>query len=278
MDCNTYIEKYLSAHVDGELTPAELREVEEHLAGCVNCRARFAEERAVKALLRERAAMRRTPPIVRGSILAALDAADAADATGSAHDGRDRSAASDRAGRFSIRRARLWAPVAIAVVAVFAFVILHGGSGPAPAHAVPPFDVAIDHYDHFDNHFEPNINSTSPAELSDAYMDHQLPGFLWNFQHSGYKLRGGRIDRLADGTSVAYTFYQGGNGSILCTFMKSHGFQPPEGEVQEMDGHRCYRYKGYSVCLSYPPGGFICILVSRRPMKEFMQDIADSEP
>ena len=109
-------------------------------------------------------------------------------------------------------------------------------------------------------------------------MDHQLPGFLWNFQHSGYKLRGGRIDRLADGTSVAYTFYQGDNGSILCTYMKSHGFQPPDGEVQEMDGHRCYRYKGYSVCLSYPPGGFICILVSHRPMKEFMQDIADSEP
>jgi Putative zinc-finger len=278
VDCNTYIEKYLSAHVDGELTPAELREVEEHLAGCVNCRARFAEERAVKALIRERAAMRRPPPSVRGSILAALDAADAADATSAAGGAHDRSAAADRARRFSIRRARLWAPVAIAAVAVFAFVILHGGSGPAPAHAIPPFDVAIDHYDHFEHHFEPNVNSASPAELSDAYMDHQLPGFLWNFQHSGYKLRGGRIDRLADGTSVAYTFYQGDNGSVLCTFMKSHGFQPPDGEVHEMDGHRCYRYKGYSVCLSYPPGGFICILVSRRPMKEFMQDIADSEP
>ncbi|MGC2277872.1 MAG: zf-HC2 domain-containing protein, partial [Candidatus Binatus sp.] len=70
MDCATYIDKYLSAHVDGELSADELREVEDHLAGCVNCRARFAEERAVKALLRERAAMRRTPPIVRGSILA----------------------------------------------------------------------------------------------------------------------------------------------------------------------------------------------------------------
>ena len=30
MDCTTYIEKYLSAHVDGELSAAELREVEEH--------------------------------------------------------------------------------------------------------------------------------------------------------------------------------------------------------------------------------------------------------
>ncbi len=106
MDCKTYIEKYLSAHVDGELTPAELREVEEHLAGCDNCRARFAEERAVKALLRERAAMRRTPPIVRGSILAALDAADAADATNPERGGADRSAGADRA-----RRSRFAAPV-----------------------------------------------------------------------------------------------------------------------------------------------------------------------
>jgi Putative zinc-finger len=277
VDCDTYIKNYLSAHVDGELSAAELREVEEHLAGCVNCRARFAEERAVKALLRERAAMRRTPSMVRGSILAALDAVDSSDAASAARGG-DRSASADRAGRFSIRRARIWAPVAIAAVAVFAFVMIHGGRGPETAHAIPPFDIAIDHYEHFDQHFEPNVNSTSPAELSDAYMGHQLPGFLWNFQHDGFKLRGGRIDRLADGTSVAYTFYQGDTGSVLCTFMKSHGFQPPDGEVQEMDGHRCYRYKGYSVCLSYPPGGFICILVSHRPMKEFMQDVMDAEP
>jgi len=279
VDCGTYIEKYLSAHVDGELSASELREVEQHLAGCVNCRARFAEERAVKALLRERAAMSRTPPMVRGSILAALDAIDTAGASKvSARDGSDRSASADRGGLPSIRRARVWIPAAMAAVAVFAFVMLHGVGGPAPAHAVVPFDVAIDHYEHFVDHFEPNINSTTPAELSGAYMDHQLPGFLWNFQHAGYKLRGGRIDRLADGTSVAYTFYRGDTGSVLCTFMKSHGFQPPDGEVHEMDGHRCYRYRGYSICLSYPPGDFVCILVSHRPMKEFMQDVADAEP
>ncbi len=276
VDCSTYIDKYLSAQVDGELSAAELRDAEAHLAGCVNCRARFAEERAVKALMRERAALRRTPPIVRGSILAALDAIDKADASKVSARQTDRAGGAD-GGRWSVRRARVWLPVALAAVAMFAFVILHGG-GVAPAHAVPPFDVAISHYDHFVKHFEPNVNSATPAELSGAYMDHQLPGFLWNFQHAGYKLRGGRIDRLADGTSVAYTFYQGDTGSVLCTFMKSHGFQPPDGEVQEMNGHHCYRYKGDSVCLSYPPGGFICILVSHRPMKEFLQDVADSEP
>ncbi len=277
MDCATYIDKYLSAQVDGELSAAELRDAEEHLAGCVNCRALFAEERAVKALLRERAEMRRTPAMVRGSILAALDAVDAADASNAAGRGRDRAAGADRGRWYSIRRARMWAPVAIAAVAVFAFVMLHGGS-PPPAHAIPPFDVAIQHYEHFVQRFEPNVKSALPADLSDAYMDHQLPGFLWNFEHRGYHLIGGRIDRLRDGTSVAYTFYRGDTGTILCTYMKSHGLQPPDGEAQEMDGHHCYQYKGYSVCLSYPPGGFICILVSHRPMKEFVEDIVDSEP
>ncbi|HEV2169996.1 MAG TPA: zf-HC2 domain-containing protein, partial [Candidatus Binatus sp.] len=200
MDCGTYIEKYLSAHVDGELSADELRAAEEHIADCVNCRARFAEERAVKALLRERAEMRRTPPMVRGSILAALDAIDASPASSAAS---ARRTVADR-GRSSALRA-MWAgvPVAIAAVAVFAFVLLHGGSGPTPAHAIPPFDLAIDHFEHFVDRFDPNAG-TSPAELSGAYLDHQLPGFLWNFQHAGYQLKGGRIDRLADGESVAY--------------------------------------------------------------------------
>jgi len=277
VDCSTYIEKYLSAHVDGELSAAELRDAEDHLAGCVNCRARFAEERAVKALLRERARVRRTPPVVRGSILAALDAVDAAGASYAVGRGRDRSAGADRAGLFSRRRARVWIPAAIAAVAVFVFVMLHGGA-PPPAHAIAPFDVAIDNYVHFVERFEPNVKSTSPADISDAYMDHQLPGFLWNFEPSGYKLIGGRIDRLQDGTSVAYTFYRGDNGTILCTYMQSHGLQPPDGELQELGGHHYYQYKGYSICLSYPHGGFICILVSQRPMKQFVQDIVDSEP
>jgi hypothetical protein len=279
VDCGTYIEKYLSAQVDGELSADELREAEEHLAGCVNCRARFAEERAVKALLRERAEMRRTPPMVRGSILAALDAIDA---SGAANAGRDRAASADRGGRFAPRHARVWIPAALAAAAVFALVMLHGGN-PPPAHAIAPFDIAVKDYAQFDEHFEPNLKSTAPADISDAYMDQKLPGFLWDFNQRGYKLIGGRIDHLADGTPVSSTFYRGDSGTILCTYMKSHGLRPPPGEVAEDSEpsvysveHHYYHYKGYSICLSYPPGGCICILVSKRSMKEFVQDISDS--
>jgi len=276
MDCGTYIEKYLSAHVDGELSAGELRAAEEHLAGCVNCRARFAEERAIKALLRERAEMRRTPAMVRGSILAALDAIDAAQAANAAGRGHDRAAGPDRARSVAIRRARVWIPVAIAAVAVFAFVMMHGG--PTPAHAFAPFDIAIESYAQFVEHFEPNLKSNSPADISDAHLGHQLPGYVWDFQPSGYKLIGGRLDHLRDGSPVSYTFYRGDAGTILCTYMKSHWRQPPEGETQELGGHHYFRYKGHSICLSYLPGGFICVLVSRRPMKEFVQDVVASAP
>ena len=283
MDCGTYIEKYLSAHVDGELSAQELREAEEHLAGCVNCRVRFAEERAVKALLRERAAMRRTPPMVRGSILAALDAIDTADSKAAGR-GRDRLAEADRPRQSAIRRARVWIPVAVAAVAVFAFVMLHGG-GPAPAHAIAPFDMAINNYTQFVEHFEPNVKSDSPADISDAYMDHHLPGYLWNFGPRGYRLIGGRLDHLQDGSPVSYTFYRGETGTILCVYTTSHGLQPPPGESPSEAGetsiygeHHYYQYKGYSICLSYPRGGFICVLVSRRPMKEFVQDVAAVAP
>ena len=123
----------------------------------------------------------------------------------------------------------------MAAVAVFAFVMLHGG-GPTPEHAIPPFDMAINNYVQFAGHFEPNVKSDSPADISDAYMDHQLPGFLWDFQPRGYKLIGGRLDRLRDGSPVSYTFYRGDTGTILCTYTKSHGLQPPPGESQQEIG------------------------------------------
>ena len=135
-----------------------MREAEEHLAGCVNCRARFAEERAVKVLLRERAAMLRTPPMVRGSILAALDATDSCRAPPAPRESlRIVPPTLIASGRFSIRRAGYgWSTAALAAAAVFAFVMLHGGSG-TPAHAIPPFDVAIENYEQFVGHFEPNV-------------------------------------------------------------------------------------------------------------------------
>ncbi len=272
MDCGTYIEKYLSAHVDGELSADELRAAEEHLAGCASCRTRFAEERAVKSLMRERAQMMRTPAMVRGSILAALDAADTTERN------RERSADADRRRPSVLRRARVWVPIMLAAAAAIVVVVLHGGISRTPAHAITPFDIAINHYSQFAVHFEPNVKGNSPPDISGAYMDNHLPGFLWNLQPSGYKLVGGRVEHLRDGSPVSFTFYRSDTGTILCTYMQSHGFEPPPGAIRAMGDHNYYVYKGYSICLSYPHGGFMCMLVSRRTMNQFVQDIAASEP
>ena len=130
------------------------------------------------------------------------------------------------------------------------------------------------------------MKGDSLADISDAYMEHQLPGFVWDFRQRGYKMVGARLDRLPDGSPVAYTFYRGDPGTILCTYMKSHGLHPPPGEAQDLGvdtnvygaEHHYYQYKGYSVCLSFPRTGCICILVSQHPMKQFVQDIVNSTP
>ena len=66
MNCEEYITNYLSAHADGELTPEEERAVAQHLGsgpddGCAVCRARLAEERLLKALIKRQAATVKTP-------------------------------------------------------------------------------------------------------------------------------------------------------------------------------------------------------------------------
>ncbi|MGO9605216.1 MAG: anti-sigma factor family protein [Candidatus Binataceae bacterium] len=327
LDCGTYIENFLSAHADGELTGDELRAAEEHLAGCAECRARFEEEVALKKLLREHLVTLKTPAAVRDRLLAALDAAASEQAPAS-------QVTPIRGGsRAGWIRPRVWVPAAIAALLVLGLIERRTSSPPgspvqqeqqasstqqpqasstqeqqassqqpqassstqqqeasteqpqtpspqeqeaSAAGSIPMFDLAVHHFDHFQNKFEPNVPSGSPADISDAYMDHKMPGYLWNFGPAGYRLVGGRLEQLPDGRMAAFTFYRGDGGTILCTYTHAPGFKPA-GAIQEMGSHAYYTYKGYSICLSkYPHGDFICLLVSRRPMPEFMETIAAS--
>jgi Putative zinc-finger len=270
LDCGTYIADFLTPHADGELTGAELRLAEEHVAGCARCAAALEEERALKAMVHVRAGMLRTPPQVRGSILAALDASD--------HRASVAAAAPRIARRASpfVRRMRYAVPLAMAAAIAFFVIFLRN---PQPAESYPALDYAIAHYDHFQGDFQPNVPSSSPADIAAAYMDHKMPGYLWNFQPSGYKLVGGRLEQMADGRWVTNTYYRNGDDAILCSFVAASGLKlPPETSGVQLNEHEMYEYHGHTVCLSYLPSGkYICILVSRKPMKAFMQDIMASE-
>jgi len=73
MNCQEYIERFLSAHADNELRGRERRAANDHVGGCGACRARLADERKLKELIRTRIRVARAPSDVRLRIQAALE-------------------------------------------------------------------------------------------------------------------------------------------------------------------------------------------------------------
>jgi anti-sigma factor RsiW len=284
VDCGAYIEHFLSAHADGELTDDELRVAEEHVGGCAECRERLKEERALKQTLHQHLGALKTPTPVRERIRLALDNEQASESL------PEPSPAVRGAWQSKWLRPRVWVPGAIAALLVIGLTTLstfsppkHPAAQPDQAleeafstDSVPLFDEEVHHLESFEKKFEPNVPSGSPADISDAYLGHKMPGYLWNFGPSGFQLVGGRLERLPSGDLVAYTFYRGDKGGILCTYEHFPGTFPT-GPIHESHEHSYYVYKGYSICVSkYPRGDFVCILIAHRPIDEFMQTIADS--
>jgi Putative zinc-finger len=269
VNCDIYIRDFLSAHADGELAGDELRAAQEHVAECAGCRERLEEERVLKRTLREHAASLKAPAAIRSRIGAALDAEDAA-ARAAAHE-----AAPGRRAPSAIRRARIWIPAAIVALLIVAFLAERGQRTSQPH--VPAFDTAIAHLKTFEDHFEPNVPSDTPAHISEAYTDHNMPGFIWDFSHAGYRLVGGRLDHMPDGRPATFTLYRSGTDAILCTYVEIPTFTPPLKPAEAAVTHVFYRYRGYSFCVTkLEKGSFYCILVSHRPMQEFMQVVSGS--
>lgn len=282
MNCRDYIDHLLSAHADGELTGAELREAKAHVASCRECATRLAEERALKSLVSRYAGHVETPSPVRAKLLSLL-AEEAARGEGAMASGTDtvRDSSRDRGIR-ALRRPAVWIPLSIAACLALAFITARG-LGWYPRDSVdvvyhpggnPEFDTAVAYYAKFDHHFEPNVPSQSYGQIAAAYVEAHMPGYLWNFNGSGMTLVGGRLDKLPDNRPVTFTFYQGSGMSLLCTRYKVHEFNPPPGAVREVDDHLFYSYYGYSICYSYSPiGHFVCLLITRQPVKQLLDSV-----
>lgn len=72
MNCDEYVDQFLSADADGQLSAPERHLVEEHLRGCHQCCARLSEERALKESIRQYLGIVKAPADVRLRIRAAL--------------------------------------------------------------------------------------------------------------------------------------------------------------------------------------------------------------
>jgi hypothetical protein len=281
VNCEEYITDYLSAHADGELTLAEERAVAQHLGsgaddGCAVCRARLAEERLLKALIKRQAATVKTPEEIQARINAALDEIDRGP------EPRWIGIAVVR----ELRRPRTWAPLAAAamlLVVVWAgggLHWMHRGTSPTSngVSAIPAseaLDQAVYSYETFETAFRPTVPSGSLEDIAMAYGSAEMPDLMWNFQFAGYGVVGGRIDQLPDGNPVTYTLYHGRKSDILCTRYKASNFAVPPGAVGEVHDHLLYKYKGYSLCVTVSEQGrFICVLTTSEPMDELRHDIS----
>jgi hypothetical protein len=282
LNCQKYIDQFLSAHADGELTAAELRAAETHVASCQQCAARLADERALKSLVHQHASGVETPSAVRTRLLTLL-AEEAARGEGAMASGSaaDRGASHDR-GMRRLRRPAIWIPLSIAAGLALAFVAVRGlGLFPRDTvtvvyhpGGVPDFDSAVAYFEKFDHRFNPNVPSNSYGSIAGAYMEAHMPGFIWNFNGSGLTLVGGRLDKLPDNRPVTFTLYKGGGTSLLCIRYKVSDSNPPRGAVHEMDDHLFYSYYGYSICYSYSPiGNFVCVLITRQPVKQLLESV-----
>lgn len=258
MDCQEYIEHFLSVDADGELSAEEAQAVSQHLAGCPNCAARLASERAFKAFLRRRLPIVAIPADLRRQIVADLD----------------RSAWPRRGGWLrAFAPALRWAPLAIA--AVLLVIVLFTRHSQTPV--VPAFDEAVASFTTFQSKFVPNVSANSAASLGRHYSEWiGVPVSVWNFDKLGYRLVGSRVDRLRDGQPVAYTLYTSPNGQIVCAFQRFADFPVPPGGQTVNRVHHFYRYKGMSVCLTIE-GDMVCILTCRMPLADFIRAIKQVE-
>jgi len=246
MDHRQYIEQYLSADVDGELSAPERQAVAAHLANCADCRQLQGDERALKALLQQRIPIVTAPPELRRRISAALDS----------------ETAPERAARRTGRARRpLWmgGVGALAAAAVLVMVLLKGMGPPLPSNK--GFDGAVKDYLSSEQSFASNSALGSLPQLAVALASEFGYPYVWDFSPLGMNLAGARIEHLPGGQTVAYALYKGARGSILCINFRQLDYQLPPGG-QELHGVRFYKYKDLNIgVVRY--GTVFCYLVTR---------------
>ena len=197
---STYIENYLSAHVDGELSAAELREAEAASRGMrqlSRALRRGTRGQGAAARARRRCAGRRRWSADRSSRRSTQSIRPTPPAPRAAG---DRAAGADRAALASIRRARIWATgrdrrgrgLRVRDTCMAA----RPGTcacDPALRHGYRPLRA-----------FRRALRTQREVHLARRHLGrlHGSPaaGIPVEFSAAGYKLVGGRIDRLPDGT------------------------------------------------------------------------------
>jgi len=263
MECREYVERYLAAHADGELDPAERRAADAHIGRCESCRARLADERALKALIKNRLRKAAVPAETRAAIRAALDRAEAPLSI------RERLGAGAHLSQLS-RRAASVGLTAIAATIVFALVMRGWSNRRAPASDL---DMIVAAFIASEQHFEPDPLCLSYGSAAEHYHAARMPAFIWSFEAFGFHLVGGRIGKLADGRPATFTLYRADRGAIMCIRFRASDFRIPAG-AHAMTGDRYgYSYQGCSLVISVDKQ-WVCVLISNLTDSQLEKHVA----
>ena len=193
--------------LDGELTPADARELEAHIAGCPECMRLRAERLALRAAISSRVPTFQAPDALRDRVRTALAAASAE--TASTKRNAERAGAETRAPSRNRRVSlgALWRPMALAA----SLVIVAVGSWNLALRQANRDRLA-------DDVLASHVRSLMPGHLTDVPSSDQhtvKPWFNGKLDYSppvqdlaakGYPLLGGRLDYV-NGRSVAVLTY-----------------------------------------------------------------------
>ena len=189
MNCDE-VQRWLPAHLDGELDLARDAEVAAHVQSCVACAARLQQQRVLRQLLQDKLPRWTPPASLEGKIRESLAAAHTAPK------------APPRVSRFPI--ASIWLPLSAAAAIAVGFVWggRHVTAGRIGNELLAAHSFALTHGRLTE------VTSTDRHTVKPWLAEHLdfVPPVV-DLNANGYPLVGARVDRI-DGQPVAALVYQ----------------------------------------------------------------------
>jgi anti-sigma factor RsiW len=227
--------------IDGRLPPEERAAVEAHLAGCGRCRREFDALRRVKSVVREALPEHGVPPELAARISTAL--------------ARERAAG----GRPRLRRA---AVVGLALAAAAALVVVLARPGRPDVVTAAARDLT--RYRGAGLALE--IETGDPQALERFFTGRGVTFStrVFDFGMMGYRLRGGRVHRVAGRVSALFAYEGDAGQRVVCQMYEGAiSDLPPSAEEREHDGIRFRVYRSGGLTLVFwQEGAVVCVLAA----------------
>lgn len=258
MHCAEYRD-LVAAHVDGELTAAELPLARAHVVGCAECAALLQAQQELRQAVRTHVWTRETPADVRQRALAAIDAEEGA---------------TRWVTRLTQWWARPWYRVALAgAVAVLAVVVA------LPLLRARPRGPLAEEFNTIAAHYHAaaadavkiEFRTDDPYELREYYHRSGVVPFnnsVVDLEPLGYILTGGSVVDLGKMKSTM-SVYRGAHGLLLCHRIYAPDLKyPPGGEY--VGGDAFYTIGDITICM-HREGDVVCFMASAMPRAEFIK-------